>query len=404
MLTFSLEFLIRILLIFTFCLFVLLAGFLLPTYLKDVRQQELDRVRRVFSAIGNTSAFLQAEDSVTSFAMRYYVAPVIFTTFLVFMLSAISFFGSAYSFRPDYILTAAHFGDAGYQQFYSVNTLMVISFAFFGSFVWSIQYILLRIMSRDINPGQFYQIGISIIFAVILAIVMRHFLNGIGFFPFLNKVSGVGDEGQTTGILAALAFLIGLFPGFFLEWLRHQFEAKWFGRGKRADDLSLDQVEGIDSAASFRLREMDIQNTQNLSCVNPVTLYMRTRYGLNQTIDWVAQAQLLTILKFDKTIALRSFGIRTIFDLTGLVSSLQSSNQNDTDLRAGTPSVHIAICESLGISWTLLRYLTNSRIEDPSFTRLKELREALIPRNETCLVSPALSSSEEVASSALAVL
>jgi hypothetical protein len=220
----------------------------------------------------------------------------------------------------------------------------------------------MRITTRDINPGQFYQIGISVIFSVVLAVVIRH-----GYHVLVVQTGFMPNE----SVLAALAFLIGLFPSFFLDWLRRRFEDRWFKGTGRADELSLEQVEGLSSFAIFRLRELDIHNAQNLAHFNPVTLYLRTRYGLNETIDWISQALLLTVFKFNKTKILRDNGIRTILDFYRAIEG-DSADYGQT-LASENTNLELAH----GLDAAKMGIIARGLVQEPSFLRLIELTTAL---------------------------
>lgn len=358
--------LVRLSLIAILTLFVLLSGFLLPMYLRGLQQQELQRIKSVFSAIQHTAAFTAADSAAPTFNVFDYLTPVLFTAFIVFIFAAIAMFGARAPALPDFILggTQLFNGDAGdkagvtFLRTYEEGTLSMIVFAFFGSFIWSLQYILGRVMTRDISPGEFYKIALNMIFAIILAVAFRHSLSAIFGGELLHTV--------LESALPTLGFLIGLFPNFFLEWLVKQVQAKWFGTETRSDPLDLKQIEGLSDFAIFRLKDLDIYNAQNLAFANPVTLYMRTRFGLTEAVDWVGQAQLLILFKFAQTTLLRDLNIRTIPDLAGCV----------TREPVGSP-VLASLASALGSSVERIRALALCLEDDPAYVRLRELRYAL---------------------------
>jgi hypothetical protein len=77
----------------------------------------------------------------------------------------------------------------------------------------------------------------------------------------------------------------------------------------------LDALDGIDYATRFRLQEAGIYDVQGLATYNPVMLHIESPYGIYQSVDWIAQAQLCHLVGLEKFLVLRELQIRTILDL-----------------------------------------------------------------------------------------
>ena len=77
-------------------------------------------------------------------------------------------------------------------------------------------------------------------------------------------------------------------------------------------------IDGIDSTIRRRLEDFHIYSVQNLATANPLMLYVETPYGVYQMLDWVAQAQLISVFGPNKIKQLWKYGVRTIFDLERL--------------------------------------------------------------------------------------
>ena len=65
---------------------------------------------------------------------------------------------------------------------------------------------------------------------------------------------------------------------------------------------------------AVRLGEVGIDNGQNLAEANVVELILKTPFGPDQLLDWIAQARLYVYVK-DEIRVLRRYGVRNALDL-----------------------------------------------------------------------------------------
>lgn len=164
--------------------------------------------------------------------------------------------------------------------------------------------------------------------------------------PPLGEVTPATGWGQVQALwgLAVLAgaFVIGVQPeaGFqFVYTVGRQLAAKSPLRGvfaliKRTDNrfddhvgiVPLEVLDGVDFGTRYRLEDVGLCDVQNLATANPILLHIETPYGIYQTVDWVAQAQLCTIAGLERFMIFQQFNIRTIFDLERMVLSRQSTH------------------------------------------------------------------------------
>jgi len=233
--------------------------------------------------------------------------------------------------------------DGGQGSDFAAATGLVVGAGFVGAYVWSINYLILRIANFDLSPLSFLSTSAHILTTVFVAWVLR------------QVVAAPAPEGIAVAVLLGIAFLSGLYPLLGLNvlidrlpsWLRFKRDIKQAGQIGRA--FPLDLIDGIDPSIKFRLNELDIADVQNLAAANPVELFVETPYSFGQIIDWMAQAQLLAELGPDRFLTARENGVRDMvafLDLGGsdagrrlLRPVLAAEGEDDELLRARVESV-----------------------------------------------------------------
>jgi hypothetical protein len=248
---------------------------------------------------------------------------------------------------------------------YQSITVATASAAFIGAYVYIIRSLLRRANNNDIFPISYYYFSGRIIVACLVAAIFRHSI-------FLLDYFHIDDESQ---LLIAVGFVIGLKPDLwiaaFVTLLLKRF--KILGLQKNPDkknlpsSLSLILLEGLTDQRMDRLEELDLDSCQALADHNPFLIWTRTPYQFPHIVDWMAQAQLIVLVKDEGIQKLRAVGIRDIF---GFEVAINGSSQ-------------LQIAKTLEIPEHMTADIAVYLQSRPSFQRLKEVYDLL------CVPSPA---------------
>lgn len=228
----------------------------------------------------------------------------------------------------------------------------VLSLAVAGAFVGALMTLGRAVALFDLTGVTFMRIALQMAANVTIAIVLWNFVDAMTggylcgspfqalFYPFIFLVGLIPDSalslliaslanrdetssgtatatGKSTEISRARGFAGGL-----LNFIK-QSDSR-FADATRS--IPLDVIDGIDLFTRARLGETGVHEVQNLAVANPILLHIETPYGIYQTIDWVAQAQLCTVVGPERFLVLRQHNIRTVFDLERAVLSLKSTS------------------------------------------------------------------------------
>jgi hypothetical protein len=201
---------------------------------------------------------------------------------------------------------------------YQATTALIVSAAFLGAYVWSINYLILRVANFDLTPLDFLRVSAHLLLTTMLALVFRHFAASASLDIML-------------GVVLLTAFMMGMIPSLGLNVLIDRLppslrikrvvpEAKEIGR-----EFPLDLIDGIDTGIKFRLANYEINDAQNIATENPIGLYVATPYNLLEIMDWMAQAQLLITLGPARYLEARGKSIRDIHGLLAFGTTPEGS-------------------------------------------------------------------------------
>ncbi len=221
----------------------------------------------------------------------------------------------------------------------------MLSLAFLGAYLSALTVLARGVALFDLSGVTFMRATLQIVGSVVAAIVLwnvilaltpgsfcdSHFV-GLAY-PFIFAVGFVPEAGVQFVLSSVAAGTSGgpatdappsgasKFWGGLLNFLK--LTDNRFTLATRSTPL--DVIDGIDFFTRFRLVDAGIYEVQNLAVANPILLHIETPYGIYQTIDWVGQAQLCTVVGPERFLMLRQHNIRTVFDLERAVLSLKST-------------------------------------------------------------------------------
>ncbi len=307
---------------------------------------------------------------------RSLVIALSFTTVLTACLWALVLFGkeSGITCYPNFLLGGASIIGSGtfdsdpeaiYR--YQSGALLTFNMSFMGAYLWSLQQIARRYAMNDLLPAAYFNIGVRMIFATLLALVFYHLSKMIPDFfgPLFNSASD-SDNDSTHLLMPIVAFLIGLFPQRGLQWLTGKFSMFTRKANPSVRELPLDMIEGINLYDRVRLQELGIDSCYDLANLDYIPYLFKVPYSPRLLIDWILQAKLCAYFA-DQVSQLREHGIHTVWQLRQLDEEDLKLLAKNTALTEDTLlQAHQQVSDSEEIQRLVLAQLKLSRYWNPN--------------------------------------
>jgi hypothetical protein len=243
---------------------------------------------------------------------------------------------------------------------YQEGTFIVASMAFVGAYVYMLARLLDRTGNNDLYPISLHYYSARILIACLTATVYRHV--------------AATFAGESTAMLVLVGFVTGLAPDLLIAQMARKAFKMLDAFGAKADPadatrptaLPLQMLDDVTKDKADRLAELGIDSAQVLACQNPFILWPKLPYDLGLIVDWIAAAQLYTLVKEVGLQKLRARAVTDIFDLHQRLSNADSAP---------------AVCAAIGIEEKEAPSVIDQLATDQSFCRLLEVQQALLARS-----------------------
>lgn len=263
------------------------------------KNEKIKNINEITSSRFQGRISIYHNDEITVRSAYDYVIPVLLATIVAAGgLYATFLVGRGEAGGSPFIL-GHYFGEIDGANDPLLISLVAIAWSFMGAFTFALQNIFLRYASFDLFPRVYYDFVIRVIYAVSLALLIR--------FIF--------EDFAATSVAPAVFFIVGAFPERGLVYIEHHVSRiPGFSEAQErvANNYPLSMIEGLSLMHRSRLKELGIDNVQNLASSDYVELLVRTPFNPETIASWVGEAKLIHIFG-ERAALLNNVGINDVF-------------------------------------------------------------------------------------------
>lgn len=187
-----------------------------------------------------------------------------------------------------------------------------LAYGFLGAYVFGLGSLVRQYVTDDLQPRYYASLALRYLTVFVLSALI-----GLAL-PLQQAADGLDGAQLSIGLsdqVLIVVFFVGLFPSMGLRLIQRaaiatlgKFKLKAF-----EEDQPLSLLDGLTIYQEDRLLLEGIENLQNLASANIVELMLKTRFPVEQIVDWIDQA-LLHMHTGEYAVAFRHSAMRTATD------------------------------------------------------------------------------------------
>jgi hypothetical protein len=304
-----------------------------------------DRVKQSLSQLGIDQTKELQETMVDEYRLKHYVWPLFLVCILMFFV-----FASTHSYVIQLGLWTGVFEEV--INIFDADIFprailkgRILFWSWLGAYIYSFHLIWRRFLAYDLTPSVYIFMAQRLALAFAVGAIV-----GVGMGTFSTAAGVPFDVNMAT--VAIVAFFVGFFPDQGLNWIAATAKKALRQQGGIAKETRLSEIEGLSIWHQGRLKQEGIENVQNLATADVPALVVGTPFPVNQIVDWVDQAILLTYASQEQFEILEKVGLRCASDVLTAAGDNRRLNQltSATGLnKDGLRMLHLALQSALNI-------------------------------------------------------